>query len=228
MNNKEKVNAGEKIGDFIQARRKVFLVFLGVFVFAFLGMVAYLLVSDNLNSKDNAAVEELTRRFSEVKIHINPEQSSEDVDVLLADLETFTDKKSLFFSGKTFARGKAWSLIGQIHSGREDWPHAQFAWENAAKYGVKTYLGPIALFEAAVAAEEQGDIERAIELLQQCVDHKFEFPSAPRAQFSIGRLNEQLGNKEEALEAYRTVLINWPEMPVFHNLARTRIISIEE
>lgn len=85
----------------------------------------------------------------------------------------------------------------------------------------------MALFNAAVAAEEQGKYEEAIGYLQKCVNHPFEFPSAPRAQFNIGRLYEKTGDNVSAVEAYRAVMINWPDMPVWQHFARTAIIAIE-
>ncbi|MDR0320267.1 MAG: tetratricopeptide repeat protein, partial [Treponema sp.] len=126
-----------------------------------------------------------------------------------------------------YAGSKAWSIIAQIHSRKEEWQQAEETWLKAAHKGARTYLGPIALFNAAAAAEEQGKLEQAIELLEQCLAHKFEFPAAPRAQFSIGRLNEQLGNTGAAMEAYRIVLINWADMPVWQQLARSRITALE-
>jgi len=224
----QKENIGDKISEFIQKNRKGIFIAVGVLFFLLIGTVAYLFVGDLQNNKAIAEVEELNRKFTDLNFYISQGEYSEEVDELLDDLKAFTDKVSIFTGSKTFARSKAWSLAGRIYSSREDWPQAETAWINSAKAGEKTYLGPIALFEAAVAAEEQGNLEQAIDLLQQCVTHRFDFPSAPRAQFSIGRLYEQLGDDDMALEAYRTVLINWPDMPVFQHLARSQIVKIED
>jgi len=221
QNKNEKVNIGDKISDFVQRNRKAIVILFCLMIVSFIGLVAFLIISDNLEKKAIAELEELIIRYESMTLYSIDDYFSEDAEELLADLETFANRK------KGFSGSKAWSIIGQIYSGREDWEKAEESWSASARTGVKTYLGPMSLFNAAAAAEEQGKLEQAIKYLKECIAHKYEFPAAPRAQFSIGRLNEQLGNTAEAVEAYRLVLSNWPEIPVWYNLAQSRIISIE-
>jgi len=221
MQNNENENIGEKINDFIKNHRKAIFITLGILLFLFIGLIAYLSISDALNKKAIVAIDELCGRYDDISLTSDEDFYTEDLEYLLADLKTFAEKT------KGFAGSKAWSIIGQIYSGRKDWSSAQDAWISAAKTGNNTYLAPISLFNAAAAAEEQGNLEQAIDLLKQCVAHKFEFPAAPRAQFSIGRLYETIGDPAAAVEAYRDVLIKWPDMPVWHNLARSRLAFLE-
>jgi tetratricopeptide (TPR) repeat protein len=232
QNNSEKINTADKINDFVQRNRKGIFVAICAVIILFAGFVVFISVKAHVDKKATAEVEELNRKFDELRFYIGEEYYAGDVDALLGEVETFTGKKvfavgDIFIPGKNFASSKAWSIAARIYSGREEWQKAQDAWLNAANAGARTYLGPIALFNAAVCAEEQGKLEQAIDLFQQCVSSKFEFPAAPRAQFSIGRLYEQLGDFSAALEAYRDVLINWQDMPVWQHLARSRITSIE-
>jgi len=218
----EDQNTAEKINDFITKNRKaIFTVIVFIIVF-FVGLIAYLSITDALNKKAITAMDELNGKFDDLTLNSEDDYNAPDVETLLTEVKTFAEKTG------GFPGSKAWAIVGQIYSGRKDWANAQEAWLSSAKKGNKTYLAPIALFNAAAAAEEQGNLEQAIELLEQCVAHKFEFPAAPRAQFSIGRLHETLGNNTAAVEAYRAVIIKWPEMPVWQNLARSRIAVIEE
>ena len=221
QNKTENLNLSDKIGDFVQRNRKGIFIIAGIIIFLFVGFVVYLSVSDYLNKKAITEVEELNRRYEEVSFYLSDETFSSDIEVLISDLIDFAGNK------KGFAAGKAWSIVAKIHSGREEWPKCEESWLKAAAAGKNTYLGPIAFFNAAAAAQEQGKFEQAIEYLKECVEHKFEFPSAPRAQFSIGNLYERLDNYPAALDAYRVVLINWPDMPIWQQLARSRIIAIE-
>jgi tetratricopeptide (TPR) repeat protein len=221
MQNNENDNIGEKINEFIKTHRKAIFITIGILLFLFIGLIAFLSLSDALNKKSNAAIDELYGRYDDLSLNSDEDFYAEDLDNLLADLKTFAEKN------KGFAGSKAWSMVGQIYSGRKDWSLAQDAWLSAAKIGNNTYLAPIALFNAAAASEEQGNLEQAIDLLKQCVAHKFEFPAAPRAQFSIGRLYETIGDSTAAVEAYREVLIKWPEIPVWQNLARSRLALLE-
>jgi len=210
-------NIGDKINDFVQKNRKRIFIILGIFAVLFAGTVIFLSLNDYLQKKAIAQAEELEIRFYE----LNGEDPSVDYDALLADLNSFAKNKS------GYAGGKAWSLIGQIHSNKKQWAQAEDAWRNAARVGSKTYLAPIAYFNAAVAAEEQGRLEQAIELLGNSISHPFAFPAATRAQFTIGRLNEQLNNIPAAMEAYRSVIINWPTVTDWVNLAHSRIAALE-
>jgi len=218
----ENQSASEKINEFVKNNRKAIFIAIGVILVLFIGLIAYLSITDSLNKKAITALDELNGRIDDLSLNNEEDYNTPEVESLLAEFKTFAEKTN------GFAGSKAWAVIGQIYSSRKDWSNAQEAWLAVAKKGNKTYLAPIALYNAAAAAEEQGNLEQAIELLEQCVAHKFEFPAAPHAQFSIGRLHETLGNKTAAAEAYRVVLLKWPEMPVWQNLARSRIAVIEE
>ena len=220
-NAKEKSGFMENFNEFVQANRKKIFVVLGVLAAALVGTIVFVSARDYLNNKAIAAVEEINLKFENLRFFLNDDYFLNDVNAVLAEARAFAEKNS------GFAGSKAWSIIATIYSERKEWPQAEEAWLNSAKTGENTYLGPIALFNAAAAAEEQGKLEGAIELLQQCLVHRFEFPAAPRAQFNIGRIYEQLGNYTAAVDAYRNVIINWSNMPVWHQLARSRIAAIE-
>jgi tetratricopeptide (TPR) repeat protein len=221
QNENEKQSLGEKLNSFFQRNRKGIIIFSCAVFILLAGLIVFFSLQDVFNKKAIAEVEELNIRFQELRYSINDVNYAAEVQTLLSDIETLAANKN------GYAAGKAWAMAAQIYSGRLEWQKAEESWLNAAKAGDKTYLGPIALFNAAASAEEQGKIELAIELLQKSIDHKFEFPAAPRAQFSIGRLYEQLGNYPAAIESYRTVMVNWQNVPVWQYLARSRILAIE-
>jgi tetratricopeptide (TPR) repeat protein len=221
QNKTENVKLAEKLTDFIQRNRKVIFIVIGTILFLFSGFVANIAVSDYLNKKYIVAVEELSRRYEEIADKIADDPLAPEIEELISDSKDFAGNK------KGLPAGKAWSIAANIYAEREEWPQCEEAWQKAATAANKSYLGPIALFNAAAAAQEQGKYEQAIEYLEKCVGHKFEFPSAPRAQFSIGSLYERLEDYPAALEAYREVLIKWPELPVWQQLARSRIAALE-
>jgi len=221
QNENEKLNLADKINDFVQRNRKIIFIITGA-VFIFLaGLIVFISLQDVFNKRAISEIEELSRRFDDLRYMSLDDHYSSDMQTLLSDLNDFAKKR------KGYAGSKAWSIIGFIHSDKKEWQYAESAWLNAAKTGDKTYLGPLSLFNAAAAAEEQGKYNEAIDLLKKSVEHKFEFPAAPRAQFSIGRLYEKLNNYSAAIEAYRVILINWQDMPVWQHLARSRITELE-
>jgi len=212
----------DNFSEFIKRNRKGIYITMGTIIILFLGVIVYFSLNSFFQKKAIAEAEELNGKYAELHSFLGDENYSDEVNALLEKLNVFVKGKS------QYAGARGWTIIAQIHSGREDWPKAEEAWRNAAKIGVKTYLAPAAFFNAAAAAENQGKIDEAIELLEKSVTYKFDFPTAPRAQFSIGRLNEQRGNIPAAIAAYRAVLVNWPNIETWVNLAQSRIIAIEK
>jgi tetratricopeptide (TPR) repeat protein len=211
----------EKITDFIQKNRIGIFIFGGL-LFAFVvGFIVFLYIQDLTNKNAIAESEILSERFETLRWHLEDENYSDEVNALFSELESFAKKN------RGLAASRVYSFLARIHSARGDWALCEEAWLKAAQIGDKTYMAPIAFFNAGAAAEEQGNIEKAIEYLKKSIEHPFEFPAAPRAQFNIGRLYQQSGNKQAAIEAYRVVLIDWQNIPVWQHLARSAIIALE-
>jgi tetratricopeptide (TPR) repeat protein len=221
QNPNEKLSLSEGINDFVQKNRKSIFVSLGVIVLLLAGCVAALSIMDLLRKKAISEVEALSSRYEALRFTIAEESSAADVEALLADLEAFA-KKSSGYSG-----GRAWALAAAIRGDKKEWEQAESAWVNAADAAAKTYLGPAALFNAAVAAEEQGKNTEALDHYTKSLSLASVFPAAPRAQFSIGRLKETLNDDAAAIEAYRAVIANWPYDTVWTNFAHSRLVAIE-
>ena len=221
MQNTEKQDMNDGINEFVRKYRKPIGIVLGAIVLLLAGIVASLSLVDVSRKKAISAAEEFNRRYEALRFNIAEESSAADVEALLAELNAFAKKTS------GYAGGRAWLIIAGIHADKKEWAEAEQAWAGAAKAAAKTYLAPIAYFNAAVAAEEQGKNAEAIELYNQAIAHPAVFPAAPRAQFAVGRLKESLQDREAALEAYRAVIALWPSDTVWTGLAHSRIIALE-
>jgi len=214
-------NLSESINEFIQKNRKpIFIIAASLFVLL-IAVIAVFSLMDVFNNKAVAAVEELGGRYETMLPSINEEYSQDDVTSFIEELTAFAKKNS------GYPGGRAWLLIGGIHTARKEWPEAEAAYTEAAKSAGKTYLAPLAWFNAAAAAEEQGNTSQAIDYYGISLTTQAVFTAAPRAQFSIGRLYETLNDDEKAIEAYRAVISNWSYDQVWTNLARSRIITLE-
>jgi tetratricopeptide (TPR) repeat protein len=221
QNNDEGTNVRDNFNDFVQKNRKGIFFILGALVVLLAGMVIFLFLKDYLQKKAYAEIEEINSRYVDLRPFLKEEDREDDVQSLLADLNKFVNNKF------GLAEGRGWTIIAQIHSERDEWQQAEEAWNSAAKAAANSYLAPVAYFNAAAAAEEQGKLEQAIELLEKSISAGFEFPAAVRAQFSIGRLNEKLENIPEAIIAYRLVVSKWPKLTGWPELANSRIIFLE-
>ena len=127
---------------------------------------------------------------------------------------------------RTYAAVRARILDARALSELELWEAASRRFLEAADASRGTYLEPVSLMGAAVAAENAGDADRALALHRRIAeDFAGESAEVPRAMFSIGRILEQRGDIAEAAEAYRRLVSSYPNSS-WTNLARNRIISL--
>jgi tetratricopeptide (TPR) repeat protein len=215
----EKSNTSEKIVIFVQNKRKLLLISFGVVLAAAACVIAFLSIADVLRKNAIAVVSELGGRYEVLRLDIASESKAEELDALVEDLNVFVRKNW------GLAGGTGWALIASIHDDKKEWAEAEQAWNKAAATARKTYFEPAALFHAGMAAEEQGNIEDAVRYFEKSAS--FSFPAAARAQFTVGRLEEQRNKTEAALEAYRTLVSKFTAETTWVNLARTRIIALQ-
>jgi len=214
-------NAGEKINEFIQKNRKpIFITAASLLVILF-AAIAALSLMDMFRNRAIAALEELNDSYETLAPSFTDEYYEDDVNSLLDELTDFANKHS------GYPGGRAWLLAGGIHAAKKDWALAETAYVSAARAAGKSYLTPVAWFNAAAAAEEQGKTAEAIGYYSSSLTTAAVFSAAPRAQFSVGRLHETLNEDEKAIEAYRAVISGWPYDSVWAKLARSRIIALE-
>jgi tetratricopeptide (TPR) repeat protein len=218
----ERGEKGGGVTEFVQKRRTGIFVSLGILAVSLVGFFVVFLLQDSLRKKANSAIEELGSRYEALRPTITEDFSAVDVENLVSDLTSFAKKHS------GYAGSKAWSIIGSIHSEKKEWAEAETAWVAAANAAPKIYLAPIAWYNAAASAEEQGKMAEAIDYYTKSIAAPSGFSAASRAQFSIGRLRESLGETAAAVDAYRAVISGWPYDQVWVNLAYNRIIMLEE
>ena len=225
----EVVTIGEQVTDFIQKNRKTLFIALIAIVVALAVFITVVTVRENLQKRAISQVEEFGRNYEAVRIENYGDTDDpylvsrmSEIAVLLVNIEGFAARNS------GFAAARAYNLAANIHWDQGNRDEAERAWLDAAKAAGKTYLAPVSYYNAAVVAEERGDIETAIAHYKSALEHGKVFPSAVRAQFSIGRLEESRNRKDAAIEAYRNVLNNWPNDPLWPNLAQSRILALSE
>jgi len=221
-NSDNKLTIPEKINEFFQKNRKPIIIgFAGILVII-AGLIIGITVKDKMVEKALGRVDEFSRRYNELNNYTDENEITRltEMTILLAELDSFA-KKSFGFPA-----ARAYSISADILMDQKNWTEAERAYLAAANKAGKSYFAPVCLFNAAVAAEEQDNIESAIAHYKKSLD--FSFPAAARSQFSIGRLEESRNNKNEALEAYNTVMAKWPGEQLWANLAQSRIIALSD
>jgi len=223
----EELQINEKLNELIQKNRKVLLIGLLSVIAAIVCLIIIFSVRGKILSDSYSKVDGFNRRYDKIKSSMAGEDENtlavqEDIAALLLDLENFQKRNS------GFAAARAYNISADIFWDQKNWAEAENSWVKAAKAAGKSYLAPVSMYNAAVAAEEQGNLDKAIELLQKTLEFGNDFPAAAKAQFSIGRLEEFRNNNEAAIESYRTLVNTWPSDPIWTNLAQSRIIVLSD
>jgi tetratricopeptide (TPR) repeat protein len=217
---KETVSFSDALVEFIRKNRKALIVTAIACAAILAGIAAGFGIRENMVSRNISQAEALVERYEELRFDINESEREADVQALLDDLDALAVKSG------GFAGARSYSLIANIHADRKNWAEAEKAWVLAARKGAKGYLAPVSWFNAAVAAEESGNVESAIAHYNEAIAFADSFPGASKAQFAVGRLEEGRGNREAALEAYRVLVERWPFDTIWANLANSRIIAL--
>ena len=221
----ENLSTSQKINDFIQRNRKALLVTVSAIVGGVIIFVAVVSIRDAMASSAFNKIDEFERRYQNISISYSGALADigmrdDNIGLLLEELDAFAKKNSGYVSARAYA------LSANIFESLFSWSEAEYAWTNAAVAASRTYLGPVAYFNAAAAAEEQGNFGRAIDLYNKVVEYGDDFYATSRAQFSIGRIYETMGDRIAAIAAYQTLVSRWSGDNIWSNLAHSRILAL--
>jgi len=216
---KEKTKVSDLLVDFIQKRK---LILLGVLIafFVILAVVGLVLtLRETSQIKAISRVETLSERYDEIRTISDETKKKESIVSLLEELKSASNKKD-------FPSARALSIIASIHVDLKEWTEAENAWIASAEAAPKSYLAPVALYNAATVAEDRGDPTSALTLYTRCVqEYNNDYPLTARAYFSIGRLSEQANDAKSATDAYKKIVDTWPNEG-WTKMANSRILSI--
>ncbi|MDR2661626.1 MAG: tetratricopeptide repeat protein [Treponema sp.] len=216
----EILTAGDKFALFLQKYRRAFWGLLGIMIAGVIGFVLFFTVRNAIQNRAIVTLEALEKRKADLGDLGDPSKSME-VQAVLEEINAFAPKTF------GYASAKAYSLAADIYAARGEWAPAEEAWAASAERSPGIYLAPQSLYSAAVAAEEQGNLDKALEYYNRALAFSGVFPAFQRAQFNIGRIYEAQNNKTAASEAYRNLIEKSSPDSNWAKLAQSRIIFLE-
>jgi tetratricopeptide (TPR) repeat protein len=115
----------------------------------------------------------------------------------------------------------------KIEESSKNWASAEKDWLAIAAAAPDSYLAPVALQGAAVAAEELSANDRAIAAYKKLID-KYGKASIgiPHAHFALGRMAEEAKDYASSLASYQKIVATWPDSD-WTKLATDRIIFLK-
>lgn len=217
----EKKTLSDKVVEFIRKYRKIILIALGVIAAVILIVLVWTGIS---SSRVNAAA----KAFDAAEKSWTTWQSESDEtkkNTLVPDLEKQLDTLVSRYSGSYQAQ-QGLIMRAKMAEAAKDWEKAEGFWASAAKAKPASYLAPVALEGAALAAEERGESAKAIEYYTSIVSSKTKAVGLAHARFSLGRLYEGTGDYAKAKASYTDLVSNHPDSD-WAVLAKNRLIFID-
>lgn len=200
-----KTGLAEGIVIFIQRNRKTLLIACAAIVAALVLASLAVALAESSRLKAIAEVDALSRRYDEIRFQGDEAARDASVAALTGELSAFAAKHG------SYAGAKAYTVLAGIQADRKEWAEAEASWTAAAAKTPKSHMAPVALYNAAAAAEERGDTGRAIELYTRSAEeYAAVFPLAARAYFAVGRLYEERKDVAAAVAAYKKIVDTWP------------------
>jgi len=128
---------------------------------------------------------------------------------------------------KSVQAQQALAIKAEIAESKKDWAEVEKIWLDAATRLPGSFIAPVALQNAARAAEEQGADDRAKVHYMTFVDkYSGDSSGIAHAWFALGRIAEGTKDWPSALAAYDKIAANWPSSD-WTKLAKDRIISMK-
>lgn len=188
-------------------------------------------VLDARNQSAAREAEELTQDFDDWVAALPSRTGAgerEIGDELLATADELRERSTEIASEYrgTYGAQRALKVLGDLEWEVGSFEAARSAWVSLADSFDESYLAPIALMNAAAAAEQMGEAADAAALYLRVTESQaVGNAETPRAIFNLGRLAEEAGDAARALEWYNRLVDEQPAS-TWTNLARNRIILL--
>lgn len=218
----EKKTFVQKLTDFIRRHRTPILAVSGSVIGAVIIIGVYSAVSNSRAESAAAAMEQVREKITSMSAEADEAKKAELKKALLADLDKIEKTWARSFPAQEAVFVKAGFAVQE-----KNYEDAEKGYLAAANLSPKSYLAPIALEAAAVAAEERGAADKAQEYYARIIkDYKDVTPNLAHAHFSLGRLAEGKSDWTAAVESYEKLVAAYPDSD-WTKLAKDRIIYIK-
>ncbi|MDR2901271.1 MAG: tetratricopeptide repeat protein [Treponema sp.] len=189
------------------------MIFLACIVVGIIALTVVYAINESTARKSIVELDSLSKRL------LDADMESPETAELIAEIEQFAEDNS------KYAGSQAYNIVASYHADKKAWDLAEAAWLKSAAKSPKDFLAPSAMFNAAVAAEEQGNNTKAIDYYTQAAEYEGVFAGVVRSYWAIGRLYEAENNSAAALEIYQKMADDYPDDELT-KLAQSRIIVL--
>ena len=217
LDHEKKQNSEERMENFMMRNRiPIICVSLAIVAIAFFVCI-FIGVNDSQIKKGLAYIDSVEYDYTKNIASI------EDTD--LADRQTSTlSKLEKYFNKKNVVGVRANMLAAEIEFSRKNYSEALSYWTKAVDIDKKSYTAYVCYSNMAASYEELNNLQEAATYYAKAAEYKDNL-LVTHLLFNLGRVNESIGNYEEAVEAYQKLVSKYPNDTWAH-LAQTRLIEL--
>lgn len=220
--NGEKLRFSEKLDLFLRKNRILLVVILGVLVAVLLVITGYSIVDGKRATAAAIKVEQLAEQITTWS---NTEDKAKKAELAKPITEGLQAVVKAY--PRQFAAARALTLLARMAESDKDWATGEKTWLTIYERFPKMYMAPIALQNAAVAAEERGAPDQAMAHYKLVVEkYAGKTVGIAHSYFSLGRLAEESKDYSQALTYYNKVVSDYPGDD-WTKFAKDRIIAIK-
>jgi tetratricopeptide (TPR) repeat protein len=188
------INAVE---NFFRAKTLIIWIILGIAVVGFIVFTAWTEVDKKINEEATAKVESAEDDYSNWLYEKDEKKKTVLEEQLLASLD-----KIIRDYPARFAALKASVTKAKYFAAKKDWEKSARYFMETAKGFPKAFIAAECMVNAASAYEEMSDPDKAIKTYNDVLSTYKDSYEVPYVLFSLGRINEQKKNYQEANKYY--------------------------
>ncbi|MDT4761462.1 tetratricopeptide repeat protein [Sphaerochaeta sp. PS] len=226
MSNKKKVETDLTLNDRLEGsldsllnkNKKVLIIVLAVLTIVLITLGVVSAVSKSNLHKQFDQIDLLEETYTAIQAMDTEDATYQaKYDELVSGLQSLSSKKA------NYPALKAEYLLGMVSFEKKEYQKALDSFMAVYGKAKATYLGSLALSNAAAAAEELNDNTLALEYYTKLID-EFGFSSAeaPKALFGQARLQEKSGNMDLAKATFQQLADQFPSSE-YGKLAQNRV-----
>jgi tetratricopeptide (TPR) repeat protein len=218
----EKKSFNESLEDFLRGNRTLLIVVGVAILVGIAGLAIGSAVSSAAAISSTQRIEKLSEDFSSWASEQDATKKAAAEKTLVANLDTVVAKWP-----RQYAAARALSMKARIAEQNKDWVSAEKDWLLISSRFGKSYMAPLALQNAAVAAEERGSTDQAIAHYKAVLKgYSGKTVGIPHVYFALGRLAEGSKDYAGAAENYGKLVSTYPDDD-WTKLAKDRIIFLK-
>ncbi len=218
----DKKTVGEAIAGFIVRFRFLLLGLLGASALTLL-VVGIMAIVENQAAQDAAKLLDALRQDRQAYSDEVDQAKKEELEKKVAEA---ADAIAAKYPKRASAQ-QALMLKADLLAEKEDFAGAEKDYLRASGLSKTSYLGPVALYNAAVMAERSGNLDQAIAHLKAVTEEGRKIlPGPAHAFFNLGRLQEAKADYKAAADTYQRMQELYPG-DNWTNLGKSRIISLK-